>query len=147
MAKESENGRPLNNLVNRMREFEHFTAEDAERWTLPIAAAWFIWRDSAAVDDQWKIVTRNWVPTFDPPLFILSHHRRQPGTLACGGWLAASDPTCGCRISVILHQLNPQTLTTDFGLPFSQEGCAPPSFRILWTKRAPQRASGARTIG
>ena len=48
-----------------------------------MAAAWFIWRDMAAVDDQWKIVTGAWSPRFDPPRFILSDQRRQPGTLAC----------------------------------------------------------------
>ena len=66
-----------------MPEFAHFTAGSAERWTLPMAAAWFIWRDLAAVEDQWKIVTGAWAPVFDPPIFILGHHRRQPGTLAC----------------------------------------------------------------
>lgn len=48
-----------------------------------MAAAWFIWRDLAAVDDQWRIVTGAWAPAFDPPIFLLIHHRRQPGTLAC----------------------------------------------------------------
>jgi hypothetical protein len=83
LSNEVEIGRPLNNLINRMPEFEHFTAVGSKRWTLPMAAAWFIWRDLAAVDDQWKIVTGRWAPAFDPPVFILSHLRRQPGTLAC----------------------------------------------------------------
>jgi hypothetical protein len=76
-------GRPLNNLFTRMPEFKHFTAQSGKRWTLPMAAAWFIWRDLAAVDDQWKIVTGAWLPHFDPPGFILEHGRRQPGTLTC----------------------------------------------------------------
>jgi hypothetical protein len=83
LTNDGEIGRPLNNLITRMPEFEHFTAESAQRWTLPMAAAWFIWRDFAAVDDQWKIVTGAWTPAFDPPIFILSHDRRQPGALAC----------------------------------------------------------------
>ncbi len=66
-----------------MPEFEHFTAESAQRWTLPMAAAWFIWRDLVAVNDQWKILTGAWARAFDPPIFILIHHRCQPGTLAC----------------------------------------------------------------
>ena len=83
MDNDSEHRRPLKNLINRMPEFEHFVAASAKRWTLPMAAAWFIWRDLAAVDDQWKIVTGAWAPAFDPPIYILSHHRRQPGTLTC----------------------------------------------------------------
>lgn len=83
LTKDSGTVLPLNNLISRMPEFEHFTAVGSKRWTLPMAAAWFIWRDLAAVDDQWKILTGAWAPLFDPPIFILGHHRQQPGTLTC----------------------------------------------------------------
>jgi hypothetical protein len=113
MADDGEIGRPLNNLITRMPEFEHFTAERSERWTLPMAAAWFIWRDFAAVNDQWKIVTGAWTPAFDPPIFILSHHRRQPGTLACVFQQARF--ACGNRPYVRLQDIRdpPPTETTD----------------------------------
>jgi hypothetical protein len=82
LDKDNELRRPLNNLINRMPEFDYFLARSAKRWTLPMAAAWFIWRDFAAVDDQWRIVTRKWWP-FDSPLFPLDRDRRHPGTLTC----------------------------------------------------------------
>jgi hypothetical protein len=31
-----------------------------ERWTLPMAAAWFIWRSPAAVSDQWDRAREGW---------------------------------------------------------------------------------------
>jgi hypothetical protein len=113
LANEGETGRPLNNLITGMAEFEHFTAEDAERWTLPMAAAWFIWRDFAAVDGQWKIVTGAWEPAFDPPIYILSHHRQQPGTLTCVFQEAGF--ACGKRPYMRLQDIRdpPPTETTD----------------------------------
>jgi hypothetical protein len=113
LANEGEIRRPLNNLITRMAEFEHFTTEDAERWTLPMAAAWFIWRDFAAVDDQWKIVTGAWEPAFDLPIYILSHHRRQPGTLTCVFQQAGF--ACAKRPYVRLQDIRdpPPTETTD----------------------------------
>jgi hypothetical protein len=113
LTNDGEIGRPLNNLITRTPEFEHFTAERSERWTLPMAAAWFIWRDLAAVDDQWKIVTGNWAPAFDPPIYILSHHRRQPGTLTCVFQQARF--ACGARPYMRLQDIRdlPSTETRD----------------------------------
>ena len=113
MTNDGEIGRPLNNLISRMPEFEHLTAEGSERWTLPMAAAWFIWRAFAAVDDQWKIVTGAWAPAFDPPIYILSHHRRQPGTLACVFQQAGF--ACGERPHVRLQDIRdpPASETAD----------------------------------
>jgi hypothetical protein len=104
LTNDSELGRRLNNLIKRMPEFDNLTAEGSKRWTLPMAAAWFIWRDLAAVDDQWKIVTGLWTPVFDPPVFILSHHRREPGTLACVFQQAGF--ACGKRPYVSLEDIN-----------------------------------------
>jgi hypothetical protein len=113
LTTDGEIGRPLNNLITRMPEFEHFTAESAQRWTLPMAAAWFIWRNLAAVNDQWKIVTGAWTPAFDPPIFILSHHLRQPGTLTCVFQQAGF--ACGKRPYVRLKDIRdpPPTETKD----------------------------------
>jgi hypothetical protein len=113
LAKDSGTVLPLNNLITCMPEFEHFTAEGAERWTLPMAAAWFIWRDLAAVDDQWKIVTGCWTPEFDPPIFILGHHRQQPGTLTCVFQQAGF--ACGQRPYRRLQDIDdlPSSVTTD----------------------------------
>jgi hypothetical protein len=113
LTNDSEIGRPLNNLINRMPEFERFTAKRAERWTLPMAAAWFIWRDFAAVDDQWKIVMGEWAPAFDPPTYILSHDRRQPGTLTCV--FQEAGYACGRRPYVRLQDIRdlPSLETTD----------------------------------
>ena len=96
-----------------MPEFEHFAAASAQRWTLPMAAAWFIWRNLAAVDDQWKIVTGAWTPAFDPPIFILSRHRRQPGTLTCVFQQAGY--ACGRRPYRRIETINdlPSPTTTD----------------------------------
>ena len=80
-----------------------------------MAAAWFIWRDFAAVDDQWKIVTGAWAPLFDPPIYILSHHRQQPGTLTSVFQQAGF--ACGERPYVRLQDIpdppSSETKTTD----------------------------------
>ena len=133
MTNDGEIGRPLNNLINRMPEFEHFTAEGSERWTLPMAAAWFIWRDLAAVDDQWKIVTGAWAPAFDPPIYILSHHSRQPGTLTCVFQQAGF--ACGKRPYVRLQDIRdpPSTETTD---PYERLRVALQSGRLRATDRS-----------
>src|SRR5580658_3849871 len=69
--------------LTRMSEFTNFDAEKSETWTLPMAAAWFIWRSYEAVQDQWKVATGEWKPASDPPSPILAMTRRHPGMLAC----------------------------------------------------------------
>jgi hypothetical protein len=70
-------------VIEAMPEFANFDPQLADVWTLPMAAAWFIWRSYDAVRDQWKVATGKWKPDSDPPVFILAAHRRHPGTLAC----------------------------------------------------------------
>jgi hypothetical protein len=70
-------------MIESMPEFANFDPKSAHVWTLPMAAAWFIWRSYDAVRDQWEVATGKWKPDTDPPVFILASHRRHPGTLAC----------------------------------------------------------------
>ena len=37
-----------------------------QEWTLPMAAAWFIWRSVDAVRDQWIHFRRSWLASADP---------------------------------------------------------------------------------
>ena len=43
-----------------------FDPMQEEKWTLPMAAAWFIWRSTDAVRDQWIRYRRAWLDTADP---------------------------------------------------------------------------------
>jgi hypothetical protein len=63
---------------------------EAEFWTLPMAAAWFLWRDPQAVRDQWNVATKRWTPE-RRPLSVLKEGTKRfvrvaeeitPGTLA-----------------------------------------------------------------
>jgi hypothetical protein len=49
--------------------FPHIAAFDPMQepeWTLPMAAAWFIWHSSDAVRDQWMRYRRAWLDSADP---------------------------------------------------------------------------------
>ena len=43
-----------------------FDPMQEQMWTLPMAAAWFIWRSSEAVRDQWLPYRRAWLDNADP---------------------------------------------------------------------------------
>lgn len=43
-----------------------FDPMQEQEWTLPMAAAWFIWRSSEAVRDQWLRYRRAWLDNADP---------------------------------------------------------------------------------
>jgi hypothetical protein len=68
-------------VIDLLSEFKAFDPKRALNWTLPMAAAWFIWRDFEAVHDQWKLATRRWTPVSDPPLFLLEAEGFTRGTL------------------------------------------------------------------
>ena len=108
---ESKQREPLSNLINRMPEFERFDAEGAERWTLPMAAAWFIWRSYEAVHDQWRIATGRWKPFSSGSPYSLG---LQPGTLGCV--FRQADFSNGQRRFISLE---------DFGTPLPPETTSP----------------------
>jgi hypothetical protein len=48
------------------RDKTKFDPMQESEWTLPMAAAWFIWRSLDAVRDQWPIYRRAWLMSADP---------------------------------------------------------------------------------
>ena len=70
-------------MIKSTRKFANFDPEVADEWTWPMAAAWFIWRNYAAVRDQFDVATGKWKPDSYPPVSFRRARRRRPGTLAC----------------------------------------------------------------
>jgi hypothetical protein len=60
---------------------ESFDPSQSEFWTLPMVAAWFIWRDYDAVFDQWRLEKGHWTPVRHLPPFLLKAPEYALGTL------------------------------------------------------------------
>jgi hypothetical protein len=56
-----------------------FDAGRESKWTLPMAAAWFIWRSLAAVRDQWNDARSGWSIWISNPPWQSPHPKPKPG--------------------------------------------------------------------